>query len=83
VFAAGTSMSMVPMQPHYLPSLSPAIMFANDENVGIAYGMGRRPRKSRSSGKSRVRSRTSLPTSHMKALKAQQPGEFAEIPRLK
>jgi len=39
MIAAGTeSMSMVPMSGNS-PSLSPA-MFANDENVGIAYGMG-------------------------------------------
>ena len=39
MIAAGTeSMSMVPMSGNS-PSLSPA-MFANDENIGIAYGMG-------------------------------------------
>ncbi|MES2956217.1 MAG: beta-ketoacyl synthase N-terminal-like domain-containing protein, partial [Pseudomonadota bacterium] len=39
MIAAGTeSMSMVPMSGNS-PSLSPA-MFGNDENIGIAYGMG-------------------------------------------
>jgi len=39
MIAAGTeSMSMVPMMGNS-PSLSPA-MFNNDENIGIAYGMG-------------------------------------------
>jgi acetyl-CoA acyltransferase len=40
MMAAGTeSMSMVPMMGNS-PSLSPAMFANNDENIGIAYGMG-------------------------------------------
>ena len=78
--AAGTeSMSMVPMSGNS-PSLSPA-MFANDENVGIAYGMGLTAEKVAQQWKvSRAAQDQFAYESHMKALKAQQAGEFsAEI----
>ena len=80
MFAAGTeSMSMVPMSGNS-PSLSPA-MFANDENVGIAYGMGLTAEKVAQQWKiSRSAQDEFAYASHMKALKAQQAGEFsAEI----
>ena len=78
--AAGTeSMSMVPMSGNS-PSLSPA-MFANDENVGIAYGMGLTAEKVAQQWKvSRQAQDQFAYESHMKALRAQQAGEFtAEI----
>ena len=80
MFAAGVeSMSMVPMSGNS-PSLSPA-MFANDENVGIAYGMGLTAEKVAQQWKvSRSAQDAFAYASHMKALKAQQAGEFsAEI----
>ena len=80
MIAAGTeSMSMVPMSGNS-PSLSPA-MFANDENVGIAYGMGLTAEKVAQQWKvSRQAQDQFAYDSHMKALKAQQAGEFsAEI----
>ncbi|NDP63276.1 acetyl-CoA C-acyltransferase, partial [Polaromonas sp.] len=80
MFAAGTeSMSMVPMSGNS-PSLSPA-MFANDENVGIAYGMGLTAEKVAQQWKvSRQAQDQFAYESHMKALRAQQAGEFtAEI----
>ena len=80
MIAAGVeSMSMVPMSGNS-PSLSPA-MFAQDENVGIAYGMGLTAEKVAQQWKvSRQAQDEFAYTSHMKALKAQQSGEFsAEI----
>ncbi|OGA95327.1 MAG: acetyl-CoA acetyltransferase [Burkholderiales bacterium RIFCSPHIGHO2_12_FULL_61_11] len=80
MIAAGTeSMSMVPMTGNS-PSFSPA-MFANDENVGIAYGMGLTAEKVAQQWKvSREAQDQFACASHMKALKAQQAGEFtAEI----
>ncbi len=78
MFAAGTeSMSMVPMSGNS-PSLSPA-MFANDENVGIAYGMGLTAEKVAQQWKvSRQAQEQFAYESHMKALKAQQAGEFTD-----
>jgi acetyl-CoA acyltransferase len=78
MFAAGTeSMSMVPMSGNS-PSLSPA-MFANDENVGIAYGMGLTAEKVAQQWKvSREAQDQFAYESHMKALKAQQAGEFTD-----
>jgi acetyl-CoA acyltransferase len=72
-------MSMVPMSGNS-PSLSPA-MFANDENIGIAYGMGLTAEKVAQQWKvSREAQDQFAYDSHMKALKAQQAGEFsAEI----
>ena len=85
MIAAGVeSMSMVPMSGNS-PSLSPAIfqpaMFANDENVGIAYGMGLTAEKVAQQWKvSREAQDEFAYASHRKALKAQQAGEFtAEI----
>jgi acetyl-CoA acyltransferase len=80
MIAAGVeSMSMVPMSGNS-PSLSPA-MFASDENIGIAYGMGLTAEKVAQQWKvSRQAQDEFAYASHMKALKAQQAGEFtAEI----
>ncbi|MES2050932.1 MAG: beta-ketoacyl synthase N-terminal-like domain-containing protein, partial [Pseudomonadota bacterium] len=80
MIAAGTeSMSMVPMSGNS-PSLSPA-MFANDENIGIAYGMGLTAEKVAQQWKvSREAQDQFALESHQKAIKAQQAGEFtAEI----
>ncbi|MDP3827193.1 MAG: acetyl-CoA C-acyltransferase, partial [Polaromonas sp.] len=80
MIAAGTeSMSMVPMSGNS-PSLSPA-MFANDENIGIAYGMGLTAEKVAQQWKvSREAQDQFAVESHQKAIKAQQAGEFtAEI----
>ncbi|MFO1190762.1 MAG: acetyl-CoA C-acyltransferase [Rhodoferax sp.] len=76
--AAGTeSMSMVPMMGNS-PSLSPA-MFANDENVGIAYGMGLTAEKVASQWKvSREAQDAFAVQSHARALAAQQAGLFAD-----
>jgi acetyl-CoA acyltransferase len=78
MIAAGTeSMSMVPMSGNS-PSLSPA-MFANDENVGIAYGMGLTAEKVAQQWKvSREAQDQFAYESHMKALRAQQAGEFKD-----
>jgi acetyl-CoA acyltransferase len=77
MIAAGTeSMSMVPMSGNS-PSLSPA-MFANDENVGIAYGMGLTAEKVAQQWKvSREAQDRFACESHARAIKAQQAGEFA------
>ena len=78
--AAGTeSMSMVPMSGNS-PSLSPN-MFTDDENIGIAYGMGLTAEKVAQQWKvSREAQDAFAFESHQKAVKAQQAGEFtAEI----
>ncbi len=76
IAAGAESMSMVPMSGNS-PSLSPA-MFANDENVGIAYGMGLTAEKVAQQWKvSREAQDQFAYASHMKALKAQQAGEFS------
>ncbi|MBU0587338.1 MAG: acetyl-CoA C-acyltransferase [Gammaproteobacteria bacterium] len=77
MIAAGTeSMSMVPMSGNS-PSLSPA-MFANDENIGIAYGMGLTAEKVATQWKvSRDAQDEFAYQSHMKALAAMAAGEFA------
>ena len=78
--AAGTeSMSMVPMSGNS-PSLSPN-MFADDENIGIAYGMGLTAEKvAQQWNVSRDAQDAFALASHQKAIKAQQAGEFtAEI----
>ena len=76
MIAAGVeSMSMVPMSGNS-PSLSPS-MFMNDENIGIAYGMGLTAEKVAQQWKvSRTAQDEFAYASHMKALKAQQAGEF-------
>ena len=78
--AAGTeSMSMVPMSGN-APSLSPGL-FADDENIGIAYGMGLTAEKVAQQWKvSRDAQDAFALASHQKAIRAQQAGEFtAEI----
>ncbi|MCX7256652.1 MAG: acetyl-CoA C-acyltransferase [Polaromonas sp.] len=80
MIAAGVeSMSLVPMMGN-TPSLSPAI-FAGDADVGIAYGMGLTAEKVAQQWKiSREAQDQFAYDSHMKALRAQQAGEFtAEI----
>ena len=77
MIAGGTeSMSMVPMSGN-TPSLSPA-MFANDENVGIAYGMGLTAEKVAQQWKvTRERQDAFALASHQKALAAIAAGEFS------
>ena len=80
IIAAGVeSMSMVPMMGNS-PSLSPS-MFDNDENIGIAYGMGLTAEKVARQWKvSREDQDAFALASHQKALSAQAAGEFsAEI----
>ena len=80
MIAAGVeSMSMVPMMGNS-PSLSPSI-FEHDGDVGIAYGMGLTAEKVAQQWKvSREAQDEFALQSHLKALKAQQAGEFtAEI----
>ena len=77
LIAAGVeSMSMVPMMGN-APSLSPAI-FANDENIGIAYGMGLTAEKVANQWKiSREAQDAFAVESHRRALAAQAAGDFA------
>ncbi len=80
MIAAGVeSMSMVPMTGN-APSFSP-LMFANDENVGIAYGMGLTAEKVANQWKvTRDMQDDFAVASHTKALAAQARGDFsAEI----
>lgn len=80
MIAAGVeSMSMVPMMGNS-PSLSPA-MFNNDENIGIAYGMGLTAEKVATQWKvSREAQDAFAVESHRRALAAQAAGHFsAEI----
>lgn len=80
MIAAGVeSMSMVPMMGNS-PSLSPA-MFNNDENIGIAYGMGLTAEKVANQWKiTRAAQDEFAYQSHMKAIAAMKAGEFsAEI----
>ena len=76
--AAGTeSMSSVPMAGN-APSLSPSI-FSNDDNIGIAYGMGLTAEKVAQQWKvSREAQDEFALQSHLKALAAQQAGAFAD-----
>jgi len=78
MIAAGVeSMSLVPMMGN-APSLSPA-MFADDENVGIAYGMGLTAEKVAQQWKvSREQQDAFAVQSHQKALAAMQAGEFGD-----
>jgi acetyl-CoA acyltransferase len=75
--AAGVeSMSMVPMGGN-APSFSP-LMFANDDNVGIAYGMGLTAEKVANQWKvSRDAQDAFAVESHKRALAAQARGDFA------
>jgi len=77
MIAAGVeSMSMVPMMGNS-PSVSPQV-FANDENVGIAYGMGLTAEKVAQQWKiSRDMQDAFAVASHAKALAAMQRGDFA------
>ena len=76
MIAAGTeSMSMVPMMGNS-PSLSP-MMFNNDENIGIAYGMGLTAEKVANQWKvSRAAQDEFALQSHAKALAAMKAGDF-------
>ncbi|WP_029043644.1 MULTISPECIES: acetyl-CoA C-acyltransferase [Cupriavidus] len=78
MIAAGVeSMSMVPMMGNS-PSMSPSI-FARDENIGIAYGMGLTAEKVASQWQvSREDQDAFSLASHQKAIRAQQAGEFAD-----
>ncbi len=75
MIAAGVeSMSMVPMLGHH-PAMNMGIF--KDENVGIAYGMGLTAEKVAAQWKvSREAQDEFALASHMKALAAQQSGEF-------
>ncbi len=71
------SMSLVPMGGNK-PSFNPEI-FARDENVGIAYGMGLTAEKVAQQWKvSREAQDAFALESHQRALKAQQAGEFSD-----
>jgi acetyl-CoA acyltransferase len=71
------SMSMVPMSGNK-PSFNPAI-FARDENIGIAYGMGLTAEKVANQWKvSREAQDAFALASHQKAIAAQQAGEFSD-----
>jgi acetyl-CoA acyltransferase len=78
VIAGGTeSMSLVPMGGNK-PSFNPQV-FAKDENVGIAYGMGLTAEKVAAQWKvSREAQDAFAYESHMRALKAQKAGEFTD-----
>src|SRR5690349_2473302 len=70
------SMSLVPMGGNK-PSFNPRI-FASDDNVGIAYGMGLTAEKVAAQWKvSREAQDEFALQSHLKAIRAQQAGEFA------
>src|SRR3982751_2158131 len=71
------SMSLVPMGGNK-PSFNPAI-FERDENIGIAYGMGITAEKVAAQWKvSREAQDAFALESHLRALKAQQAGEFTD-----
>ena len=75
IAAGAESMSMVPMSGNK-PSFNPAV-FARDEDVGIAYGMGLTAEKVAQQWKvSREAQDEFALQSHLKALKAQAAGEF-------
>ncbi len=78
MIAAGTeSMSMVPMMGNH-PSINPRV-FADDGNIGIAYGMGLTGEMVAQQWKvSREDQDAFALTSHQKAIAAQQAGEFAD-----
>ena len=77
IAAGAESMSMVPMSGNK-PSFNPAV-FAKDENVGIAYGMGLTAEKVAQQWKvSREAQDEFALQSHLKALTAQQAGAFAD-----
>jgi acetyl-CoA acyltransferase len=75
IAAGAESMSMVPMGGNK-PSFNPEV-FARDENVGIAYGMGLTAEKVAQQWKiTRERQDAFALASHQKALKAMAAGEF-------
>ena len=77
IAAGAESMSMVPMSGNK-PSFNPRV-FERDENVGIAYGMGLTAEKVAAQWKvSREAQDAFALASHLKALKAQGDGEFAD-----
>ncbi|HEX5486424.1 MAG TPA: acetyl-CoA C-acyltransferase [Limnobacter sp.] len=77
IAAGAESMSMVPMSGNK-PSFNPAI-FAKDENLGIAYGMGMTAEKvAQQWGISREEQDEFALNSHKKAIAAQQKGEFTD-----
>ena len=78
MIAAGVeSMSMVPMMGN-TPSLSPA-MFGNDDNIGIAYGMGLTAEKVATQWKvSRQAQDEFALASHQRALAAMAAGHFKD-----
>ena len=77
IAAGAESMSMVPMSGNK-PSFNPAV-FARDENIGIAYGMGLTAEKVAQQWKvSREAQDEFALQSHLKALAAQQAGAFAD-----
>jgi acetyl-CoA acyltransferase len=78
MIAGGTeSMSLVPMGGNK-PSFNPAI-FAKDENVGIAYGMGLTAEKVAAQWKVTREAQDAFAlASHQKALKAMADGRFAD-----
>ena len=77
IAAGAESMSMVPMSGNK-PSFNPTV-FARDENIGIAYGMGLTAEKVAMQWKvSREAQDEFALQSHLKALAAQQAGAFAD-----
>ena len=77
IAAGAESMSMVPMTGNK-PSFNPAV-FAKDENIGIAYGMGLTAEKVANQWKvSREDQDAFALQSHLKAIAAQQAGAFAD-----
>ncbi len=78
MIAAGTeSMSMVPMMGNKV-SMNPA-MFEHEENVAIAYGMGMTAEKVAEQWKVKREDQDEFAyTSHMRALKAIEAGEFQQ-----
>ena len=77
IAAGAESMSLVPMSGNK-PSFNPAV-FAHDENIGIAYGMGLTAEKvARQWQISREAQDAFALQSHRLAIKAQQAGEFSD-----
>lgn len=78
MIAGGTeSMSQVPMMGN-APSINPAV-FHGDENIGIAYGMGLTAERVATQWKvSREDQDAFALQSHLRALAAQQAGEFSD-----
>ena len=77
IAAGAESMSMVPMTGNK-PSFNPAV-FAKNENIGIAYGMGLTAEKVANQWKvSREDQDAFALQSHLKAIAAQQAGAFAD-----